>query len=124
DIEVVRCGPEKLRVEKQFEPASLEMLMPSMLLQPVVENSIRHGLAPKVEGGWVVLRGRRRWSHGQEMLELEVEDNGVGMEPEVPSRGAGDGHGIGLANVRERMRVLYGDAARLEITSRRGEGTL
>lgn len=122
DIEVVRFGPEKLRVEKQIEAAMLDLPVPSMLLQPVVENSIRHGLAPKVEGGVVALRARRVWRRQQAAMELEVEDNGVGMGAE--GNGRNPGHGIGLSNVRERLEVLYGDAAALEIHSRPGEGTL
>lgn len=123
DIEVVRFGPDKLRVEKKMEAAALDALVPSMLLQPVVENSIRHGLAPKVEGGWVVLRARlEARGHHAAQIALEVEDNGVGIAP--PGSGASGGHGIGLANVRERLWVLYGDAATIEITSRPGKGTL
>lgn len=119
DIEVVRFGPEKLRVEKDLDPEALDAMLPAMLLQPVVENSIRHGLAPKVDGGWVHLRARRLWRRGQELLELEVEDNGVGMH----AGGSAEGHGIGLTNVRERLSVMYGDAAELEIHSRPGHGT-
>lgn len=125
DIEVVRFGPEKLRVEKEIEPAALELLVPSMLLQPVVENSIKHGLAPRVEGGWVALRAHRMWRRDQEAVVLEIEDNGVGMDGDgATPAGAGSGHGIGLANVRERLNVLYGDAAEVEILSQRGAGTL
>lgn len=123
DIEVVRFGPEKLRVEKDLEAEALGTLVPSMLLQPVIENSIRHGLAPKVEGGWVRLRARRLWRRGHELLELEVEDNGVGIQPAAMAEGAAAGHGIGLTNVRERLSVLYGDAADLEIHSQPGHGT-
>jgi two-component system LytT family sensor kinase len=124
DIEIVRFGPEKLRFDKAIEPGALDRLVPSMLLQPLVENSIRHGLAPKVEGGWVALRAHRFWQREREMLELEVEDSGVGMparDGETPATG---GHGIGLSNVRERLSVLYGDAAQFEIVSRPGQGTL
>ncbi|MGH9392588.1 MAG: sensor histidine kinase, partial [Terriglobales bacterium] len=120
DIEVVRFGPEKLRVEKQIDAAALELLVPSMLLQPVVENSIRHGLAPKLAGGQVVLRARRVGQREQERVELEVEDNGVGIAAEQVSAG----HGIGLSNVRERLQVLFAGAASLDIRSRAGEGTL
>ena len=131
DIEVVRFGPEKLRIVKEIAPGTLEALVPSMLLQPVVENSIRHGLAPKVEGGWIVLRARRSMHHGHDTLELEVEDNGVGLTPPgSEARPAGEeapmprvGHGIGLTNIRERLRVLYGDAATLEISDRADGGT-
>ncbi|MGH9475151.1 MAG: sensor histidine kinase [Terriglobales bacterium] len=120
DIEIVRFGPDKLRFEKIIEPEALEHLVPSMLLQPVVENSIRHGIAPKVEGGWVRVRARQAWRRQRQVLELEVEDNGVGLHAAASQ----PGHGIGLSNVRERLQVLYGDAAELEIRSRAGEGTL
>ncbi|HEY8055684.1 MAG TPA: histidine kinase [Terriglobales bacterium] len=124
DIEIVRFGPDKLRFEKGIEPGALDRLVPSMLLQPLVENSIRHGLAPKVEGGWVALRAHRFWRRDHEMLELEVEDSGVGMNPQAGEPRTTRGHGIGLSNVRERLFVLYGDAAEFEIVSRPGEGTL
>jgi two-component system LytT family sensor kinase len=58
DIEVVRFGHDKLRVVKELDPASLDVMVPSMLLQPLVENSIKHGLSPKVEGGSIYLRSR------------------------------------------------------------------
>ncbi len=118
DIEVVRFGREKLRVEKTIADEALDLYVPSMLLQPVVENSIRHGLAPKVEGGRVALRAR---VEGGAMV-LEVEDDGVGMEASGETEAAA-GHGIGLTNVRERLAVLFGEAAALEIASSAGEGT-
>src|SRR5271154_51894 len=74
DIEVVRFG-DKLKVVKDLDPASLEAMVPSMLLQPLVENCIKHGLAPKVEGGSITLRSRVIKSR----LVVEVEDDGVGM---------------------------------------------
>ena len=58
DIEVVRFGRDKLRVVKELDPESLEVMVPSMLLQPLVENSIKHGLSSKVEGGSIYLRSR------------------------------------------------------------------
>src|ERR1700677_2182435 len=75
DIEVVRFGRDKLRVVKDLDPASLEAMVPSMLLQPLVENSIKHGLASMVEGGSIYLRSRLADSG----LVIEVEDDGVGM---------------------------------------------
>lgn len=119
DIEIVRFGPEKLRFEKVIEPETLDRLVPSMLLQPVVENSIRHGLAPKVDGGWVRLQVRQGWRRREEVLEIEVEDNGVGLQGGQSQ----PGHGIGLSNVRERLQVLYGDTAEMEISSPPGSGT-
>jgi two-component system LytT family sensor kinase len=122
DIEVVRFGRDKLRVIKQLDPASLDVMVPSMLLQPLVENSIKHGLASKVEGGSITLRSRL----SRHYVIVEVEDDGVGMGAaqlvEKPD-GLG-GTGIGMANVAERLKVLYGETARMTIDSHGGKGTL
>src|SRR5580692_189641 len=122
DIEVVRFGKDKLRVVKELEPGSLDVMVPSMLLQPLVENSIKHGLASKIEGGSIFLRSRMTGSQ----LIIEVEDDGVGMGAanllEKPT-GLG-GTGIGMANVAERLKVLYGETARMTIDSHEGKGTL
>jgi two-component system, LytTR family, sensor kinase len=126
DIEVVRFGRDKLKVVKDLDPASLEAMVPSMLLQPLVENCIKHGLAPKVEGGSITLRSRVIKSR----LVVEVEDDGVGMESAQEfgrERGQTDdwvGMGIGMANIAERLKVLYGDTARMIIEKREGGGTL
>lgn len=121
DIEVVRFGPDKLRVVKELEPASLDVMVPSMLLQPLVENSIKHGLSTKVEGGSIYLRSRLADSG----LVIEVEDDGVGMAAaQLVESTSTRGAGIGMANVSERLQVLYGDAARMTIDSREGKGTL
>jgi two-component system, LytTR family, sensor kinase len=126
DIEVVRFGRDKLKVVKDLDPASLEAMVPSMLLQPLVENCIKHGLSPKVEGGSITLRSRLIKSR----LVVEVEDDGVGMESaqelvreQGQAAGLG-GMGIGMANIAERLNVLYGDAARMMIESPEGGGTL
>ena len=122
DIEVVRFGRDKLQVVKELDPASLDVMVPAMLLQPLVENSVKHGLAPKIEGGSIFLRSRLTDSK----LVIEVEDDGVGMGAanllEKPT-GLG-GAGIGMANVAERLKVLYGDTARMTIDSHEGKGTL
>ena len=123
DIEVVRFGRDKLQVVKELDPTSLDVMVPSMLLQPLVENSIKHGLSSKVEGGSIFLR-----SHVLDgTLVIEVEDNGVGMGSvqllERPT-GLGGGTGIGMANVAERLKVLYGDMARMTVDSHEGKGTL
>jgi two-component system LytT family sensor kinase len=119
---VVRFGRDKLRVMKELDPASLDAMVPSMLLQPLVENSIKHGLSPKIEGGSIFLRSRLTESQ----LVIEVEDDGIGMGAaqllEKPT-GLG-GTGIGMANVAERLKVLYGDTARMTIDSNEGKGTL
>ncbi len=122
DIEVVRFGRDKLRVIKELEPSSLDVMVPSMLLQPLVENSVKHGLSPKIEGGTIHLRSRLE---GGDLL-VEVEDDGVGMGAasflEKPT-GMG-GSGIGIANVAERIKVLYGDSGSLVINAGRSGGTL
>jgi two-component system LytT family sensor kinase len=130
DIEVVRFG-DKLRVVKDIADATLPILVPSMLLQPLIENSIKHGLEPRIGVGTVTLRsmivpdGR---------LLIEVEDDGIGMDPEPAESitrlgsqevraGASNGSGIGMRNVRERMEVLYGSQSEVEVVSRPGRGT-
>ena len=122
DIEVVRFGRDKLRVVKELDTPSLETMVPSMLLQPLVENSIKHGLASKIEGGSIYVRSRLTDSH----LIIEVEDNGVGMgSANLLERPTGlGGTGIGMANVAERLKVLYGDTARMTVDSHEGTGTL
>jgi two-component system, LytTR family, sensor kinase len=121
DIEVVRFGRDKLRVVKEFDPASLDVVVPSMLLQPLVENSIKHGLGPKVEGGSIHLRSRVTDSR----LIIEVEDDGVGMgQAQLEESSSWSGMGIGMANISERLQVLYGDTARMTIDSHEGKGTL
>jgi two-component system LytT family sensor kinase len=121
DIEVVRFG-EKLRVVKEIADDTLHVVVPSMLLQPLLENSIKHGLEPRIEGGTVTLRSRIT-DDGR--LLVEVEDDGVGMAPGRASAGeiVRPGTGIGMRNVRERMQVLYGDTAEVLIESRPGRGT-
>ena len=121
DIEVVRFGREKLKVVKEVDPASLDVVVPSMLLQPLVENSIKHGLSPKIEGGSIYLRSRVTNSR----LIIEVEDDGVGMGgAQLEESSSWSGMGIGMANVSERLQVLYGDTARMTIDSHEGKGTL
>jgi two-component system LytT family sensor kinase len=115
-IELVRFG-DKLQFEKEIDPATLDRLVPSMLLQPLVENSIKHGLSPKVEGG--MIRVRSRLEDGR--LHLLVEDNGVGIpEPKLATLFE---QGIGISNVNERLKVLFGDDYRMWIDSRPGFGT-
>jgi two-component system LytT family sensor kinase len=121
DIEVVRFGRDKLRVVKELDPASLDVVVPSMLLQPLVENCIKHGLAPKVEGGSIFLRSRLTDAR----LIIEVEDDGVGMGgAQLEESSSWSGMGIGMANISERLQVLYGDTARMTIDSHEGKGTL
>ncbi len=126
DIEVVRFGAEKLQVVKDIPDETLEVLVPSMLLQPLIENSIKHGLEPRIGGGTITLRSRLQ----HDKLILTVEDDGVGMSAESESgqlsRRMGlmhAGTGVGMRNVRERMQVLCGPDSGFEILSRPGRGT-
>ena len=120
DIEVVRFGADKLRVEKEIDPRTLEVLVPSILLQPLIENSIKHGLEPRLKGGTVTLRSSM---NGDRVL-IEVADDGVGMGNRPASALRRTGAGIGMKNVRERLEVLYGNQARFEVVSNPGRGTL
>ena len=117
DIEVARFGRDKLQFFKEVDESTLDAFVPSMLLQPIIENAIRHGLAPKLEGGEIRLC--TKMTEGR--LAIEINDNGMGISNE---RLAAIYHeGIGISNVRERLRLLYGDQFRMEIKSRAGEGT-
>jgi two-component system LytT family sensor kinase len=116
DIEVVRFGP-KLQVAKDVGPDTLDVIVPSMILQPLVENSIKHGLSRKLGAGSIVIRSRR----DKGRVVIEVEDDGVGflidrLEEPMSS-------GIGLANVRERLHVIYGATYQLKLASEPGKGT-
>jgi two-component system, LytTR family, sensor kinase len=118
DIEVARFGKDNLDIVKHVDDATMEAFVPSMLLQPVVENCLKHGLAPKLGGGKIELRTTNRDGR----LHIEIEDNGVGIsEEKMPHVYV---EGIGLSNVRERLRVLYGTDFNLDIQSRPGEGTV
>jgi len=120
DIEVVRFGADKLRVEKEIDPRTLEVLVPSILLQPLIENSIKHGLEPRIQGGTVTLRSRFEGDY----VFIEVADDGVGMHNQPVSALRHTGAGIGMKNVQERLEVLYGNQARFNVTSNPGRGTL
>jgi len=118
DIEVARFGRDNLDIVKRVDEDTLDQFVPSMLLQPIVENCLKHGLAPKLEGGQIQLRTNNH--NGR--LHIEIEDNGVGIsEEKLPHVYV---EGIGLSNVRERLRVLYGTDFHLQIESRPGQGTL
>src|SRR3989442_13105179 len=118
DIEVARFGSDNLEIVKQLDDETVEAFVPSMLLQPIVENCLKHGLAPKLGGGKIELRTTNRDGR----LHIEIEDNGVGISEEKMPHGYVEG--IGLSNVRERVRVLYGTDFNLEIQSGAGEGTV
>ncbi len=97
----VRMGP-RLRYALDLPDALRDQPVPPLLLQPLVENSIRHGLEPRVEGGEIVVRARRDGSS----LLIEVTDTGIGIDAEAAKTSSGGGFGI--AQVRERLQTVYG----------------
>ena len=103
DILRIRMG-ERLSYSIDVPPELLDVSIPPLSLQPLVENSIKHGLEPKLEGGSVRLTARS----ADGALELDVEDDGLGFSPRA-------GTGVGLTNLRERMTSLYGANARLVV---------
>jgi two-component system LytT family sensor kinase len=120
DIEVVRFGADKLKVEKDIDPKTLDIMVPSILLQPLIENSIKHGLEPRIHGGTVTVRSRLQGNR----IMIEVADDGVGIGVKPASALRRTGAGIGMKNVRERLEVLYGTQARFTVVSNPGRGTL
>jgi two-component system LytT family sensor kinase len=116
DIEVVRFGPQ-LRVDKRINPDTLDLKVPSMVLQPLIENSIKHGLTAKLGGGTITLRSFRDGDN----LVIEVADDGFGMtEAQLDNALTA---GIGLSNVNERLSVTYGANHQLKLTSSTEAGT-
>jgi two-component system, LytTR family, sensor kinase len=118
DIEAIRFGP-RLTIEKSIDPTSLDIVLPSMLLQPLVENSIKHGLSGKVGEGRILIRSTRENGHAI----IDVIDNGVGVNQNPGRADLTEGSGIGLQNVNERLRVIYGANYQLHLDSVPGEGT-
>ena len=112
EIEKTRFG-DRLTVDMQVDPETLDARVPTLILQPLVENAIRHGIAPQVEPGRIELRAQRR--NGR--LCLQVSDNGAGL-PE----GTGDAlrEGVGLSNTRARLAQLYGEDYRFELENGKG----
>src|SRR5204862_132718 len=123
DIECVRFGSQ-LKVERHIDADTLDVVVPSMILQPLIENSIKHGLARKVGGGSITIRTGSE--DGRTIIE--VNDDGLGMSPDMsPDLNKdrlerADGGGIGLSNVNERLRTIYGAACQIKLTSEPGHG--
>ncbi len=113
EIEQARFG-ERLSVRYDFDPETLDALVPNLLLQPLVENSVRHAIATLSEGGVIEVTSRRVG----DTLELRVRDNGPGLSKErTPSPS-----GLGLTNTRSRLEHLYGSAQHLQFSETPGGG--
>jgi len=104
-IQSIRFG-DRFRLERDIDPSALDASVPTLLLQPLLENALEHGLGARPGPGWVAIRARRdaRW------LQLEVEDSGPGFTSDTSPRG----RGVGLANTRARLAQLYGTGYELE----------
>ena len=116
DIEVARFGRDNLVIQKQIDDKTLDAFVPSMLLQPIVENALKHGLAGKLGGGELTIRTESRDGR----VVIAIEDNGAGISKERMAQVFEDG--IGISNVHERLRVLYGADFRMDISSQEGQG--
>ena len=116
EIQRLRFG-ERLAVLQRIAPEALEGAVPRLLLQPLVENAIRHGLEPRAEGGTLEVRAER----SGERLLLTVLDDGTGLPPGLtaPAR-----QGVGLRHTGARLRALYGEAHRFEFHPRPGGGVV
>ncbi len=114
DVLKIRMG-ERLQYVFDIDPELLSQEFPPMLLQPLVENAIRHGLEPKVGSGMLRVTGRLRDGH----MALTVADDGVGL---APTGVATSGSGLGLTNIRARLAALFGPAGQLTIRAEAGAG--
>ncbi|HEX6881133.1 MAG TPA: histidine kinase [Terriglobales bacterium] len=114
EIEQVRFR-ERLTVRYEVEPECLDALVPNMVLQPLVENAVRHGVAPNARPGVIEITARRR----EGMLELTVADNGEGFAENTSSRRNG---GVGLTNTRARLLQQYGAESKLLFRNGQSQG--
>jgi len=103
-VEQIRFGP-RLKLEENTDAASLDSILPPLLLQPLVENAVRHGVAQLTEGGWVRIDIHQPEA---ERLAIAIENN---FDPEAPRR---KGVVLGLRNVQQRLQTSYGERARID----------
>jgi hypothetical protein len=115
DLQRVRFS-DRLSVSMEIEPGLGRTLVPSLVLQPIVENAIKHGIAQQLKGGLIEVRAAR----ADDTLTVQVFNEG----PLLPHDWEGRNTAIGLANVRDRLKSLYGDAAQLVIANARDAGVL
>ncbi|MEM7202072.1 MAG: histidine kinase [Planctomycetota bacterium] len=118
EIEKVRFGA-RLRVRVDVTPQVREQRVPALLLQPLVENALRHGLAPRVEPGTVTVAARETAGG----FEVSVADDGVGFDADAAGVATGSGAGLGWRATVERVRAFFGDRADLSLRTQPGAGT-
>jgi sensor histidine kinase YesM len=114
EIEQIRFG-SRLTVKMNIAPDTLDARVPNLILQPLVENAIRHGIEPRAKPGCIELRSQREAGS----LTLEVCDNGTGLAANPPAE-----EGVGLSNTRARLQALYGEAHGFELRAAPGGGLL
>jgi hypothetical protein len=114
-IEQARFG-DRLKFESDIGPDTLDALVPTFILQPLVENAVRHGIEPQRTGGVVRIEARRTLDR----LWIEISDTGMGLKPGPGA--AADGHGIGLSNARARLEQLYPEFHRLTLSNAENGG--
>lgn len=112
EIQRTRFG-ERLVIRHEIDPATTVALVPNLILQPLVENAIEHGIEPRARAGEITIRSRREGA----TLVLEVQDNGLGLAPGTTPR-----EGIGLSNTRARLQQLHGSRQSLELRAGEPEG--
>lgn len=113
ELEMLRLG-NRLAVVREIDPSTLNCVVPPLILQPLVENAIRHGIAPRASRTTLCIRSRLQ----QAGLELIVEDSGVGADADAMRTASG----LGLRTVRQRLAVFGGGNSRIEIASSPGAG--
>ena len=114
-IEQLRFG-ERLQVQMDIETAARDALVPSLILQPLIENAVKHALAKREEGGRIEVEARRDGG----MLDIHLRDDGPGCSEADSARP--NHRGVGLVNTRERLRVLYGERGQFSIDNRLPHG--
>lgn len=122
DIERVRFGQSRLSIDIEIDKKSKEAKIPTMIIQPIVENAIKHGIAGLVDKKGVILIKSVFFNDGKkDFIMIEVSDNGLGTD-EIADKDLYK-KGIGLSNVRDRLKLIYGNDAKLTFSSLKDQGT-
>lgn len=114
EIESVRFG-NRLKLKREIQPETLQAQVPNLILQPLIENAIKHGISRRIRPGKIIIRAQ----NCGENLQLQIEDDGPGLQ-----NGSGESSGIGLANTRARLLSLYGEKHRITISPAGSQGLI